>query len=300
MEHSLVFQEKFEQLLSFLDVKGNELCDFLKEPTNLIEHYENRLHQLPAEKAFSLSEKLNLDYESFVKGKYDPLAASEHLKGNHLYLPSRYNQYRSSKMMTMSNILDTSTFFFDQNVTSEISRKLQLSNELIESPNHQVSGLLLLDLFKELKRRGISDNYFYLIGHRAALKYKSSVNKEYQIKGLSPKYTYEKIILNLVNFLEKNLQYTIVKSTNKKTILKASTREETKDKLKVIHFGIPAHCQNIMGWYGAFLNYSHDTFAKVTKLSCVHSGAKDCLYEIDYSHAPQSLFSHPNHCETLQ
>lgn len=296
MKYSLKNSLRNLQIQSYLS--DSDMAQIMNISVSSYQNIRDKNYSPPFSSVANIADAFGLNIESLIGNGFCTETAVNFFTGNKFKIPEKYSVYKSSNVKTVANFLDFISWKMGKVKAESIAKKYQITQEVLAKNDMKISGEVLLDIYSELSH--IDFNQYEEMGLLASQKYSKDFLGKIVYLENTPKIAYQNIIASLSKTVDKNLSYKIIKIDNKRLYLSVKTREETSSMLSIKHFGCVQHCYNIIGWYKGFLRYIDTNNAIVKKLSCVHFGDQECLYEVDYSHYKGKQALTPNQYDIFQ
>src|SRR5665647_2667225 len=156
--------QKMSELSDNLGMTLGDLCDLAEISPATRGRVAQDFKKIPLINFFKLSDTLGIDFDRMVHGQLDYRSLREHYQGNLQYIPEKYQVYKRSKVSTINNFFQYVSTKIPNYYIDKIMKRLQIKKESFQDPNMDISGTLLMDLFKELAQSSKDDSYFFEIG----------------------------------------------------------------------------------------------------------------------------------------
>lgn len=279
---------QMSELSENLNISLTDLCDLAEVSTNSKSRIIQDFKKIPLVNLLKLSDSLEVDFDQMINGQLDYTSLKEHYQGNFNYIRDRYQTYKKSKASTIHNFFTYASSHLPDFYLDKIMKRLQIKKESLQDPNMDVSGLLLMDLFKELAPYSKDKSCFFEIGRSLCRAHIKHVLKTIQNEAFNPKDVFEGFIENIHSRVEYNMEYKILNSSNKSLIVMANTRNETLDTLKTLNFANEHHYQNIMGYYSEISSLIFKAKPRITKLKSWKGANAELIFELEHPQLKKS------------
>ena len=115
-----------ETIRSHLNQDIDSWSDTIEVPGRKYKSMLKRGSSIPLNSLVTISKKLNLSLEAIYAGAIDYSALIEYYKGNHYYIPQKYNNANYSKKRTSFTIFNFMSKFIGVNVVEGMLRSFQI------------------------------------------------------------------------------------------------------------------------------------------------------------------------------
>lgn len=273
-----------------LGLSETDLLEMLCLTRNEFERARASKKDLPADKIFSLAERLELGFNSIVNGKIDYQALSQHYFGNKCFLPKRYERAALSRRRTTMFILNYVEEAFGWKERLNILRQFQLNESLFADPDKPISILFASDLSEYLLRYKLDESQLATIGAECLKRVQADPVRAELRDCTSVGEIYERMCDGLiVKYFEKNFEYQMLELNDEYCVIAGRPSTLLLDALESKKVGNTA--TNIVrgglaSGYPTLLGLPSATAKHVEKSV---KGSTEIHYRFDYSQANFAL-----------
>jgi hypothetical protein len=275
-----------ERISTTLDLKDSELADLLLlTRRELLKHRESK-KDLPMNKLFNLSERLNVGFDLIVTGKIDYQAMAHHFFGDNEYLPEKYSNCKLGRRSSSIMILDFIENNFGWKERQSILRHFQLNEAIFANPNDPISFSFNTELIDYIVKYKIDKSYLPLIGTQSFLKYNPAAVKKELVGCADVGEIYERFCDHIIGkYFEKNFQYKIEKMNKDGCIVIATPNRELIENLKTDTPGTSLTSLYRLGIASIYPSIIGLPQATAKQTASIYDGDPYIRYEINYEKA---------------
>lgn len=281
-----------ERISTTLDLNDSALADLLLlTRRELLKHRESKKN-LPMNKLFNLSERLNVGFDLIVTGKIDYQAMAHHFFGDTEYLPEKYKICALGKRRTSLVILDFIESYLGWKKRHEILKCFQTNESIFASPNAPISFSFATDLLQHLLNYRMDKSVIAKMGTHSFLK-NSPAQVKYELHDCKHVgEIYERMCESMVGkYFEKNFIYKMIAKNDSNCSIIAIPNPELIEGLKNHRPGNPATSLVRQGIASAYPGILGLPASVVRERESIYDGSSVIRYEINYELAQSALNS---------
>ncbi len=269
-------------IIKYLNLPRTEVSEALGIQGSDLNHILSGKKPLEVEKFARFSRYIGFSLSRFEDGEVDFRALREHWLGNAKHIPNAYTVGARSRNTMLINVFNYVKKVYEQTLAEGLLRHLQIDESILLYPDEKSNFHLFRDAISFLKMQGLNDWDVYKIGLNT-IQTNNGTHFAKKMKSFkTPKSMYENYLGCLIEDVERNNRYQIVKITDKICEVESLEREEMLDIFKVSHIGHRERCIYRVGGLAGATMYLGLPQAQVEEVSCVHSGDPVCKFRINF------------------
>jgi len=271
-------------LLSTLDKKNGKgfIQSYLRMSHEEYNHFQ-ALENAPLATIMEAFYKMGINVDCLQDGILDIQCVEDKIN-NTIYVPQRYNQGARSKWIVTQNVLKEIKRNYGPHEYEQVLLYFQISPHYLDNyySDKFISTELNSDLYKYIKKylHGTSKD-LYRLGANMYMHFKDTAFSK-SFKGLSPKATYAKFLVEVVNHIEVSYQYSLAKLTDDKAVIHKRLRNEAKQELRTNVYGSKEVCEYSIGFASSILYHATNHTAHTEETRCLYHGSDYCEYVVHF------------------
>lgn len=285
------------RLQATLDIPEAEILDILKLNKSGFSKIINGTNELDLLRLCDLSTNYNFDLDALFNDRIDFETLRQHSFGNEDFISEKYKIGAFSKKRLLITIFDYIEKIYGWEIKESILKHFQLTKSIYSDPNGAINVFLFEDILAFTFKYGLTTKDICSIGHYSLLTTTETVLAKTLSLSESPKDLYELYFLDLIQYIEHNNKYKITSLTSESCEVVSHEINDNLDIFKVDHIGGPLRCLYRVGALQAATHYMGLPFAKVSEITCVHRGDKECKFLINYEFP---IFQHKRKSQNTQ
>lgn len=237
------------------------------------------------ETLWNVAREHDIDLDLFLQGKTDFDVLTKRINGDVGALPMRYiaRHKQGSRGRTVLTILDSIQHHLGQRFCDNVMRRLQLSPMRRFTSEEYVNLNLIVDLLTEVRRFGLAEDDFRVMGFRSAVVNQDSALGEAMRPFDRGHQIYRAMHEECMHFFDNHFVYRIQRLSADHADIKITLNEETAEAFGSRNVGSREQCLLRQGIYASMTLPTLGKPAVVTESRCMHVQGDHCLYHIRWT-----------------
>ena len=271
-----------ENLRNCLGDSKKDVLDVLNWSLKDHRHFLDYKKDLNALEFSNLSQEFHFSLKAFKENRVDFNAIKNRFFGISSGPQEKYLKGRGSRNFSLVNLIETIEPKFGPELKQGVLNHLQMSDYIYENPLEKINFIAFEEMYSFLRSHGIKDQFLVDMGGDHFHKVFSENQFGDAFNGFNEPIPYiDYLLREYFSKIDQNSSYKIVKREFGKLIIEASDNEEFLDFFKMGHIGSYDRCLARLGFFPALCKFLEVPVDRVKHITCVHKGAKACLYEVD-------------------
>lgn len=270
------------QIQEVLEIAPEVFCELLGTDTVRYEKIKKGIASHDSLKLDDFCDHIGISVENLLGGKIDFVALNKQYHRRDSTLPTAYTEdgLGLSKARSFLGMIRFARAFYGHKFEKQILRRMQIPSTIAIDPNEFVSLNLLLDVLKELRAEGFTDEDFRGTGLMTFSINRKTPLGSFLAKTNSISDLYRSVHEELLCYFDQIFDYKIQKLGQNVCRSQISMKQQFQDHFKTNTLGSREYCLFKQGVYAGMLGHKTYTFARIHEQSCMYKGDATCVYDV--------------------